>query len=103
MPVAFLTDVRLRFALSLVSPSGLQSHIATHVAAFAEALRIFQRQQVGERDQRSPLSSPAPAALLADNFPWRSAGCIRKSALAERPKKMLLHLWGREVLALDIL
>ena len=71
MPVAFLTDVRLRFALSLVSPPGLQSHIATHVAAFAEALRIFQRQQVGERDQRSPLSSPAPAALLADNFPWR--------------------------------
>src|SRR6266566_7393934 len=43
--IAFLADVHLRLALSGVSSSGLQSQIAAYVAALAEAMWIFQRQQ----------------------------------------------------------
>ena len=57
--IAFLADVHLRFALSGVSSSWLQPQITAHVAALAEAMRIFQRQQEGQRDQRAhPLDLP---------------------------------------------
>src|SRR5579864_7978032 len=46
--VAFLADVHLRFALSRVSPSWLQSQIAAHVATLAKAMWVFQRQQEGQ-------------------------------------------------------
>ena len=36
-----------------VPSSRLQSQIAAHVAALAEAIGIFQRQQKGQRDQRA--------------------------------------------------
>src|ERR1700690_1869979 len=36
-----------------VPPSRLQSQITAHVAALAEAVRIFQGQQEGQRDQRA--------------------------------------------------
>src|SRR6266404_3951591 len=51
--VAFLTDVHLRLALSGVSSSGLQSQVAAHVAVFAKTMRILQRQQERQRDQRA--------------------------------------------------
>jgi hypothetical protein len=43
--IAFLADMHLRFALAGVPASRLQSQIATHVAALAEAVLICQRQQ----------------------------------------------------------
>ena len=42
--VAFLADVQLRFTLSRVPSSRLQSHIAAHVAALTKPMWIFQRQ-----------------------------------------------------------
>ena len=51
--IALLADVQLRLALTGVSPSRLQSQVATHVATPAEAMRIFQRQQERQRDQRA--------------------------------------------------
>ena len=51
--ITFLADVHLRLALSGVPPSWLQSQIAAYVAALAEAMRIFQRQQEGQRDERA--------------------------------------------------
>ena len=51
--IAFLADVHLRLALTGVSSSRLQSQIAAHVAALAETMRIFQRQQERQRDQRA--------------------------------------------------
>ncbi len=42
--IAFFADVQLRLALTRVSSSRLQPQIAAHVAALAEAMRIFQRQ-----------------------------------------------------------
>ena len=49
--IAFLADVHLWLALPGVSSSGLQPQIAAHVAALAKTIRIFQRQQKGQRDQ----------------------------------------------------
>ena len=51
--IAFLADVHLRLALAGVSSPWLQSQVATHVAAFAKAVRIFERQQKRQRDQRA--------------------------------------------------
>jgi len=51
--IAFLADVQLRLVLSRVPSSGLQSQVASDVAALAEAMRIFQRQQKRQRDQRT--------------------------------------------------
>src|SRR6478736_1642777 len=51
--IAFFADVHLRFALTRVSSSRLQPRIAAHVAALAEAMRIFQRQQKRQPDQRA--------------------------------------------------
>ena len=51
--IAFLADVHLRLVLPRVSSSWLQSQIAAYVVTFAEAMRIFQRQHVGESDQRA--------------------------------------------------
>src|SRR5690348_11754568 len=51
--IAFFADVHLRLTLAGVPSSWLQSQIAAHVAALAEAMRIFQRQQEGQRDQRA--------------------------------------------------
>ena len=45
--------MHLRLALSRVPSSGLQSQVTADVAAFAEAMRIFQRQQKRQRDQRA--------------------------------------------------
>jgi hypothetical protein len=45
--------VQLRLALARVSSARLQSQIAAHVAALAEAVRVFQRQQKCQRDQRA--------------------------------------------------
>jgi hypothetical protein len=50
--IPFLADVHLRLALPRVPPSRLQSHIAAHVAALTKAMRIFQREQERQRDQR---------------------------------------------------
>jgi hypothetical protein len=50
--IAFLADVHLRLALSRFPASRLQSQIAAHVATLAEAMRIFQRQQECQCDQR---------------------------------------------------
>src|ERR1700747_2635384 len=41
--IALFADVQLRFALSRFPASRLQSQITAHVAALAEAMRIFQR------------------------------------------------------------
>src|SRR5215472_11971594 len=49
--IALFADVQLRLALSRVSSSRLQSQIAAHVATLAEAMRVSQRQQEGQRDQ----------------------------------------------------
>ena len=49
--VPFFADMHLGLALAGVSASRLQSQIAAHFAALAEAMRIFQRQQEGQRDQ----------------------------------------------------
>src|SRR5215469_11351711 len=51
--IPFLADMHLRLALSRVSSPRLQPQIAAHVAALAEAMRIFQRQQKGQRDERA--------------------------------------------------
>jgi hypothetical protein len=51
--IAFLADVHLRLTLSGVSSSRLQSQITSHVAALAEAMRIFQCQHEAQRDQRA--------------------------------------------------
>src|SRR5690242_13173801 len=51
--IAFLTDVQLRFALAGVPASRLQSQIAAYVATLAETMRVFQRQQERQRDQRA--------------------------------------------------
>ncbi len=50
--IPFLADVHLRLALPRVSPPRLQSDIAAHVAALAKPMRIFQREQERQRDQR---------------------------------------------------
>ena len=49
--IAFFADVHLRLALPGVSPPWLQSEVATHVATLAKAMRVFQRQHEGQRDQ----------------------------------------------------
>src|SRR5882757_1297956 len=51
--IAFFANVHLRLALSRVPPSRLQSQIATHIATLAKTMRIFQRQHVRQRDQRT--------------------------------------------------
>jgi len=62
--IAFLADVHLRLTLPRVPPSRLQSEIAAHVPAFAKPLRVFQRQQERERDQRAhPLHLLQPRHL----------------------------------------
>jgi hypothetical protein len=43
--IALFADMHLRLALPRVSSSWLQPVIAAHVAALAETMRIFQRQQ----------------------------------------------------------
>jgi len=45
--------MQLRLALSRFPASWLQPQIATHVAALAKAMRIFQREQERQRDQRA--------------------------------------------------
>jgi hypothetical protein len=45
--------VNRRFALARVPASRLQPRIATHIAALAEAVRILERQQECQRDQRA--------------------------------------------------
>src|SRR5271157_3749749 len=51
--ITLFADVHLRFALPRVSAPWLQSEVATRVPAFAETMRIFQGQHVGQRDQRA--------------------------------------------------
>src|SRR5207249_4437967 len=51
--IAFLADVQLRLALSRVPASRLQSQIAAHIATLAKTMRIFQRQQKRQRDERA--------------------------------------------------
>ena len=51
--IAFFADVQLRLTLTRVSSSRLQPQITAHVAALAETVRIFQREQEGQRDQRA--------------------------------------------------
>jgi len=51
--IAFFADVHLRLTLPRVPPSWLQSEIAAHVATFAKTMRVFQRQQERQRDQRA--------------------------------------------------
>ena len=45
--------MQLTFAFPGVPSTRLQSHIAACISALAEAARVFQRQDVRERDQRS--------------------------------------------------
>gem|GEM_PF-5264160 len=49
----FLTGVRLRLTLAGVPPSWFQAQVAAQVPAFANALRVFQRQQECQRDQHA--------------------------------------------------
>src|SRR4029077_10641376 len=51
--IAFLADVHLRLALARVPPAWLQPEVAAYVPTFAKAMRIFQRQQESQRDQRA--------------------------------------------------
>jgi hypothetical protein len=70
--ISLFADVQLRFALPRVSPSRLQAHIAARVAALTKTMRIFQRQQVGKRDQRPQARSGSlPHSLEA-------IGCSRR-------------------------
>src|ERR1051325_2127496 len=50
--ISLFADMQLRLALSRVSASWLQSQIATHVTALAEAVRIFHRQQERRSEER---------------------------------------------------
>src|SRR5678815_4705234 len=49
--IAFLADVHLRLALARVSSSRLQTQVAAHIPALTKSMRVFQRQQEGQRDQ----------------------------------------------------
>ena len=51
--IAFFADMQLRLAPPRVAPSRLQAQITTHVPTFTKAMRIFQRQQERQRDQRA--------------------------------------------------
>ena len=51
--IAFFGDMHLRIALTRLPASRLQSQIAAHVAALAETMRVFHRQQERQRDQRA--------------------------------------------------
>src|SRR5277367_6079482 len=53
--IALFADVHLRLALSGVTPSRLQTHVAGSIPALAKTVWIFQRQHIGEGDQ-----SPTP-------------------------------------------
>src|SRR5437879_13893477 len=77
--IAFLADVHLRFALSRVAPSWLQSQIAAHIAALAKTVRVFQRQQVGERNQRA-------RTALRSSWPVRAPCSPAPSAPAPAPR-----------------
>jgi hypothetical protein len=63
--IAFLADVHLGLTLSRFPASRLQSQIAAHVAALAEAVRIFQRQQ-----DVSAISVPTPLICFS-TATWR--------------------------------
>src|ERR1700691_6535938 len=60
--IAFLADVHLRFALSGVSASRLQSQITSDITALAKTMRIFQRQQERQCDQRAQARPLRPHA-----------------------------------------
>ena len=51
--ITLFADVHLRLALPRVSTPRLQTGVATRVATLAEAMWVFQRQQVGQGDQRA--------------------------------------------------
>src|SRR5580704_1871045 len=51
--IALFADMHLRLALSRVSSSRLETHVAGCIPALAKTMWIFQRQHVGEGDQRS--------------------------------------------------
>ena len=59
--IAFFADMQLRLTLPRVSASRLQPQIAAHVAALAEAVRIFQRQQ-----DVSAISVPTPLICFSN-------------------------------------
>ena len=46
-------DMQLRLALSGVPSARLQSHVTACISALAEAPRVFQRQDVCQRDERA--------------------------------------------------
>jgi uncharacterized repeat protein (TIGR01451 family) len=63
--VSFLADVELGLAAARIPAPGTQPQIA-HVAAAAKSVRVFQRQHIGQGDQRSHTFQPATgtSALL---------------------------------------
>ncbi len=78
--VSLFADMHLRLAPPRVSSSWLQSQIAAHVAALAEAMRIFQRQHVRHRDQRAhtlDLLQQRRLRIILLRQLSRCAGCIR--------------------------
>src|SRR5215475_2197601 len=81
---ALFTDVQLRLALSRVPASRLQSQIAAHVAALAEALRIFQRQQ----PLRIAASCTGTLFLPRGGSPWQM---LQQSAYREDDREERSH------------
>jgi len=55
--VAFFADVQLRLTLAGVSTSWAKAHVATHVPASREAVRVVHRQHECERDQHEQPST----------------------------------------------
>src|SRR5579872_4780950 len=51
--VAFFADSQLRLALARFTAPRLESQVTPYIPAFAESIRIFQRQHKGQRDQAS--------------------------------------------------
>jgi hypothetical protein len=51
--VSFLADMELRLATARIPAPGTQTQITAHVAAAAKSVRVFQRQHIGQGDQRS--------------------------------------------------
>jgi hypothetical protein len=45
--------MELRLAAARIPAPGTQTQITAHVAAAAKSVRVFQRQYIGQRDQRS--------------------------------------------------
>src|SRR5512140_800991 len=91
--IALFADVQLRLTRSRVPASWLQSQITAHIAALREAMRIFQRQQESQRDQRAhsldllqQLHLPVtrlrqcldPVVVLNDPFAQLCDGCQQR-------------------------